>query len=212
MLAVGIVAAAMFLTALFVPIASVDVANGSCEVINDASPELADRCSLTVTERRGAPGVASRLLVAAAMVGMAIGAGLDRSHPAAAALVALGATALLIGLLVDLPEASKTGAIGRSFEGAKGTKGPGLYLELGAGGLAAAAGLMRAAGPAGQRGRACPADTRRGQPPKVAARTDANRWSQRFEKRAWQGRGARRLLRRRGRRGTGGCAAAQRRL
>ncbi len=132
----------MFLTALFVPVASVDVADGSCEVINDASPELADRCSLTVLDRRGARGLVSTLLIAAAMIGMAVGAGLGRSRPAAVGLLVLGATAFLIGLLVDLPEASKTGAIGRSFEGAKGLKGPGLYLELLAGALAGAGGLV----------------------------------------------------------------------
>lgn len=155
MLVAGIVAGAMFLAALVVPVASVDVANGSCKVINDASPELADRCSLTVLERRGARGLISTLLVAAAMIGMALGAGVGRSRSAAAALLVLGATALLIGLLVDLPEASQTGAIGRSFEGARGMKGPGLYLELAAGGLAAAAGLLRllnrrGAGPGGR--------------------------------------------------------------
>ena len=53
----------------------------------------------------------------------------------------------MITLLTDLPESGETGAIGRSFEGAKGVKGPGLYAELLAGALAAAAGLIRLVNP-----------------------------------------------------------------
>ena len=33
-------------------VASVDVANGSCAVINDSNPQLADRCKLSGFERQ----------------------------------------------------------------------------------------------------------------------------------------------------------------
>ncbi len=124
---------------LFMTITSVDVANGSCEVINDANPVLADRCSLTGLERHG-PAFA---LLGVLCVVMALGAGLGGSRPAAVALIAIGVIAVVITLLTDWPESGETGAIGRSFEGAKGVKGLGLYAELLAGLLAAAAGLIR---------------------------------------------------------------------
>jgi len=74
---------------------------------------------------------------------MAVGAGVGASRPAAAALVAIGVVAVVITLVSDVPESAETGAIGRSFEGAKGSKGIGLYLELVGGALAAAAGVVR---------------------------------------------------------------------
>ena len=52
--AVGVVAGVLLVATLFMTITSVDVANGSCEVINDANPDLADRCSLSGFERHGA--------------------------------------------------------------------------------------------------------------------------------------------------------------
>jgi len=133
----------MLLATLFMTITSVDVANGSCEVINDASPELADRCSLSGLERHGPAFALLGLLCGV----MALGAGLGGSRPAAIALIAIGVVAVLITVLSDFPESGETGAIGRSFEGAKGVKGPGLWAELIGGALAAAAGLIRLANP-----------------------------------------------------------------
>ena len=74
---------------------------------------------------------------------MAVGAGIGGSRPAGAALVAIGVLVLALGLFLDLPEVDETGAIGRNFEGAKGSPGPGLCLELIAGALALAAGALR---------------------------------------------------------------------
>ena len=73
--------------------------------------------------------------------------GLGASRPAAAALVAIGVVAVVITLASDFPESAETGAIGRSFEGARGSKGIGLYLELVAGVLAAGGGMIRLANP-----------------------------------------------------------------
>jgi hypothetical protein len=133
----------LLIATLFLTITSVDVAGGSCEVINDANPALADRCSLTGLERHG-PAFA---LLGLLCLAMAVGAGMGGSRPAAIALIAIGVVAIAITLLTDWPESGETGAIGRSFEGAKAAKGAGLYAELLAGALAGAAGLIRLANP-----------------------------------------------------------------
>ena len=148
-LAIGIVAASLAAAVLllateFSTVASVDVASGSCEVIHDTDPALADRCELSGFERNGG----SFLLVAALIVAMGWGAGLGRSRPAAVALVAIGAAVLLWALLVDLPVTKETGALGESFEGARGRAGTGLWLEIVAGVLAAGAGALRLLAPA----------------------------------------------------------------
>ena len=140
--ATGAVAALLMVAAELTPIAKVDVASGSCEVIGDADPDLADRCSLSGLERHGG----ALLLIGALCLVMSYGAGIGRSRPASAALLAIGAIVLGITLLRDLPETSRTGAIGRNFEGAEGEKAVGFWLELVAGGLAmgtGAAGWLR---------------------------------------------------------------------
>jgi Flp pilus assembly protein TadB len=131
------VAALLLVATEFSPVASVDVASGSCEVIQDTDPELADRCELSGLERNGG----SFLLLAVLCAVMAWGAGVGGSRPAAAALVAVGVLVLGWSLLVDLPVTDETGALGRNFEGATASAGAGLTLELVGGGLALAAGL-----------------------------------------------------------------------
>jgi hypothetical protein len=135
----GMLAAVLMVLADFLPIVSVDVAGGSCEVINDTSPELADGCEQSGFERHGPALVLLALVVAA----MAWGAGVGGSRPAAVALVAVGAVVLAIALLVDLPVADDTGAIGPRFDGAEAQAEVGLTLELVAGALAAVAGTVR---------------------------------------------------------------------
>jgi hypothetical protein len=120
-------------------IASVDVADDSCAVINDSNPELADRCTLSGFERHGG----ALILLGALTIAMGVGAGLGGSRPAAIALLAVAFVVLAFGLAVDLPEAGRTGAIGRDFEGAKGAAGPGLFTELLGAALAGAAGVLR---------------------------------------------------------------------
>jgi hypothetical protein len=136
--AAGLVAALLLVITEFSTIASVDVASGSCEVINDSSPELADRCELSGFERNGG----SFVLVAVLAAAMAVGAGLGGSRPAAVALAVLGAGVLAWALLVDLPVTDETGVL-RSYEGATASAGPGLTIELVAGALAVLAGAAR---------------------------------------------------------------------
>jgi hypothetical protein len=133
----GALAALLLVIAEFSTVASVDLANGSCDVIASAADR--DRCALSGFERHGG----ALLLLGVLILVMAWGAGVGRSRPAALALVVAGAVALGIGLLVDLPETDETGAIGFAFEDAKGQVGPGLYLEVLAGLLAAGAGALR---------------------------------------------------------------------
>jgi hypothetical protein len=142
--AAGALAALLLVVAEFSVVASVDVASGSCEVIQDTNPELADRCELTGFERNGG----SFLLLAVLTAAMAWGAGIGGSRPAAVALVAVGVGVLAWALLVDLPEANETGALGRNFEGATAAAGPGLTIELVAGTLALAAGAVCLLAPA----------------------------------------------------------------
>jgi hypothetical protein len=134
----GVVAAALLVATEFMAIATVDVASGSCEVIQDTDPELADRCELSGFERNGG----AFLLLAVLIVVMAWGAGFGGSRPAALALVVAGALVLGWALLVDLPVTDDTGALGRNFEGAEAAAGPGLTVEIVGGALALAAGLV----------------------------------------------------------------------
>ncbi len=133
----GIVAALLLVASEFLAVASVDVADGSCEVIQDTDPALADRCELSGFERNGG----AFLLLAALAAVMAWGAGIGRSRPAAAALAVIGVLVLGWALLVDLPVTNDTGALGRNFDGAFASAGPGFTLELLGGALALVAGL-----------------------------------------------------------------------
>jgi hypothetical protein len=142
--AAGFVAAVLLVVTEFSVVASVDVASGSCQVIQDTNPELADRCELSGFERNGG----SFLLLAALCAAMAWGAGLGGSRPAAVILTLIGVAVLGWALLVDLPETNETGALGRNFEGATAAAGPGLTLEIVAGALALAAGAVRLLAPA----------------------------------------------------------------
>jgi len=134
----GTIAGLLLVISEFSTIASVDVANGSCAVINDENHALADRCSLSGFERHG--GAFALLGVIACA--MAWGAGVGASRPAGVALLAIGGVVIALSLALDLPQTHKTGAIGRNFEGATATAGAGFYLELVGGGLAAAAGAL----------------------------------------------------------------------
>ncbi|MGH2764257.1 MAG: hypothetical protein ACRDL0_15880 [Thermoleophilaceae bacterium] len=130
-------AALLLVVTEFATVASVDVASGSCEVINDANPELADRCELSGFERHGG----AFILLGALAGAMAWGAGIGGSRPAAFALIALGLLVLGWSLGFDLPESDEEGVL-RSYEGARGAAGPGLTIEIAAGALALAAGAL----------------------------------------------------------------------
>jgi hypothetical protein len=135
----GAIAGLLMIVSEFMTVASVDVANGSCEVINDANPSLADRCALSGFERHGG----ALILIGLLALLMAWGAGVGGSRPAGAALLIAGALVLAIAVLVDLPVTDDTGAIGRNFEGATATPGAGLYIEMVSGAIAVVAGLAR---------------------------------------------------------------------
>jgi hypothetical protein len=135
---VGATAAVLLVVTEFSTVASVDVAGGSCELINDTDPELADRCTLTGFDRNGG----AFLLLAALVLVLAWAAGQRGSRAAAVALAVVGGLVLGWTLLVDLPVTNETGAIGLNFEGATAAAGPGLTLELIAGALALGAGLV----------------------------------------------------------------------
>ena len=59
----GALAGVLMIVSELTTVASVDVAKGSCEVINDANPSLADRCSLSGLERHGGALILIGLLV-----------------------------------------------------------------------------------------------------------------------------------------------------
>jgi len=134
----ALLAALLLVVAELSTIAAVEVAGNSCEVINDSSPDLADRCSLSGWERHG--GALLFLAVVAAAGGIAVRRGND--GPAGAVLLVNGAVALGIALIGDLPETNETGAIGLNFDGATAQAGLGFYLELTAGVLCLLAGLL----------------------------------------------------------------------
>ena len=96
-------------------------------------------------ERFERHGPAFALLGVLAVV-MAVGAGLGGSRPAALALMAIGLVGVVVTLATDLKASGETGAIGRFYGNAKAVN-PGLYLELLAGALAVAAGLVRLVNP-----------------------------------------------------------------
>jgi hypothetical protein len=137
--ALGGVGALLLVISEFSTIAAVDVAHGSCKVINDTSPALADRCVLSGFERHGG----AFLLLGLVALAMAWGAGVGRSRPAALALLAAAAIVLGIALLSDLPQTHRTGALGRDFAGASASAGTGFFLELAGAVLLAATGALR---------------------------------------------------------------------
>jgi hypothetical protein len=137
-LMLALVAAVLLVTAELSTVASVDVAGDSCEVINDSSPTLADRCDLSGWDRHGGALILLALVIAAAgfLAGRVGGAA------PAAALVAIGVLVLAFALIGDLPKTNETGAIGRDFDGATAKAGLGFFLELLAGALSVLAGVL----------------------------------------------------------------------
>ena len=137
--AVGAVGALLLVISEFSTIASVDVAQGSCKVINDANPAQADRCVLSGFERHGG----AFLLLGLIALAMAWGTGIGRSRPAAAALLAAAAIVLGIALLSDLPQTHKTGQIGVTHADATASAGAGFFMELAGAVLIGTAGALR---------------------------------------------------------------------
>lgn len=145
----ALIAALLLALAELSTIASVDVVGSSCEVVNDSSPELADRCELSGWERHGGALILLALVAAGAAaatwssLAAAGAAARDGLHTAAGAvLIAIGTVVLAITLIADLPETNETGAIGFDFDGATASAGLGFYLELTGGVLCLIAGIL----------------------------------------------------------------------
>jgi hypothetical protein len=135
-LGLALAGAALLIVSQFATVVSVDVAGGSCEVLNDTDPTLAERCVQTGFERHGPVFP----LLAAGVLLMALGTG--RSRPAAVAMIVFGAVAMGIVLLSDVPAADETGVIGRDFAGAEAHAGTGLRLEAAGAATVLLAGLV----------------------------------------------------------------------
>jgi hypothetical protein len=73
---------------------------------------------------------------------MSYGAVLGGSRPAAAALAALGALALAIVAIVDMPSLNDTGLIGRTYDLAEANPAVGFWIELVAAAVLLAGGLL----------------------------------------------------------------------
>ena len=69
-------------------------------------------------------------VIGVAALPMAYGATMGGSRPAALAVTALGAVALLIALIVDLPSLNEEGLIGRTYDSAVAHPAVGFWLEL----------------------------------------------------------------------------------
>lgn len=139
-LALGIVASVLLVIAELAPVYTIEVSGLPCE---PAEPELAEECEPSGADRHS---YALFVLALLALV-MALGAGLARSLPAAAALALTGLAVLAIVLIGDAPHVNETGAIGLRFEEAAAMPGSGFWLSLAGGAaalLAGAAGLAAA--------------------------------------------------------------------
>jgi hypothetical protein len=135
-LAIGVLGALLLAGAELSTIAAVEIPGRTCREVADV--RAVDRCSLSGFERHGG----AFLLLGVLAAFLAVGAGRGRSRPAGAGLIAIAGIVLAIALLRDLPETSKAGAVGVTYEGASGKAGPGLYLETAAGVLLAGAGAL----------------------------------------------------------------------
>jgi hypothetical protein len=133
----GVAAALLMVLSEVSSLYSIEVATATCSDIADV--DLADKCDTSGGEQHSFALVPLAILT----VIMAVGAGLGRSRPAGFALLGAGVIVLLITLVGDLPDTTKTGEVGSNFTSAHAEKGSGFWFELIAGVLAAAAGALR---------------------------------------------------------------------
>ena len=101
---------------------------------------------VTVTrEGVGVGGHHGYALLIIALASLVMGYGAFRgSRPAGIALAVLGAAALLVVLLVDLPDVDATGLYGRDYEQAESQAAIGFYLETAGAILLLVAGVLTA--------------------------------------------------------------------
>ena len=137
-LALGVVGAVLIVIAELSSIVHVDVlTTGTCEEIAD--PKVRDACDSSGFEQHGG----AFILLGAAALAMAWGAGPGASRPAAMALLAIGGVVLAFALIRDVPEANETGLVGLQYEEAQAKAASGLYLEIVGAGLLILGGLVR---------------------------------------------------------------------
>jgi hypothetical protein len=132
------VAGIALVVAEFSTLIRIDVATGSCKLIEETNPTLADRCITTGAEHHGFALVAVGVLVLAMGWGAAVGA----SRPAAGALIVAALVTIGIWLFADLPNIHDEGLIGRDYDKAKASPGIAFWLELGAAVAAFVAGAL----------------------------------------------------------------------
>jgi hypothetical protein len=136
-LVLGLAAALLMVLAEVSNLYVIEVDTATCSDLADV--DLADKCETTGGEQHS-----FALVLIAFLTGvMAVGAGLGGSRPAGYALLGAGVIVLLITLLGDLPDTTKTGEIGSNFTSASAEKGAGFWFELLAGVLAVVAGGLR---------------------------------------------------------------------
>jgi hypothetical protein len=119
----------------------IEVVTASCE--DFAAPDVRDECVTKGSEQHSG----ALILLGVVALLMALAAGLVRSRPAAAALLAIGAVVVAIAVIGDLPDVDETGQLGVTFEEAEAVSGPGLILELAGAGLCVVAGALGVALP-----------------------------------------------------------------
>jgi hypothetical protein len=81
-------------------------------------------------------------LLRLASLPMSFGAVVGRSRPASAAVTVLGALALAIVAVFDVPSLDDTGLIGRTYDLAEANPGPGFWLEVACAAVLLAGGLL----------------------------------------------------------------------
>jgi hypothetical protein len=135
LLAAGLVGSVLAIIAEFSVLYEIDVVTASCEDL--ATPQLQDECVTKGNEQHSNALLLMGLLGILLSFGVAIG-----SRPAAAALLVVGAVILAIAILGDLPDTDETGEIGVNFDRAEASAGIGLTLEIIAGALLAASGVL----------------------------------------------------------------------
>jgi hypothetical protein len=135
LLVLGLAGSILAIVAEFSVLYDIDVVTASCEDL--ASAQLQDECVTKGSEQH------SNALFLMGFLGIFLSFGVAiRSRPAAAALLVVGAVILAIAILGDLPDTDKTGQIGANFDEAEASAGIGLTLEIIAGALLTATGVL----------------------------------------------------------------------
>ena len=134
-LGVGLAAAVLMIATEFSTIQSISIGESTCGA---ADPEVQDVCSTDGGDQHGY----ALLVLGLLSVLMTVGAVLGRSRPAALALLVIGAVVLAVALLLDAPTLNDTRGLEARYNDVSAHTGGGFRLELIAGALALAAGVL----------------------------------------------------------------------